>query len=63
MDDDDIKKTLVWSREPSKHSEPATECGSFLSNMNEWYTLDQHGKHSTTSLIRMALNNSCGRKW
>ena len=52
------------SREPSKRSELVTERGLFLSIMNEWYALDQHGKHNTTSLIRiwMALNNNCGRK-
>ena len=47
FDDDNIKKHhFVWSRDPSKCSEPATERGSFVSIMNEWYTLDQHGKHS-----------------
>ena len=46
-DDDNIKKhRFVWSRDPSKRSEPATEHGSFVSIMNEWYALDQHGKHS-----------------
>ena len=42
----------------------ATEHGSFVSIMNEWYTLDQHGKHSYPrgSIIRMALNNNCGLK-
>ena len=55
------KHRFVWSRDPSKRSEPATERGSFVSIMNEWYALDQHGKH-LASLISMALNNNCGLK-
>ena len=62
MDDYNIKKhQFVRSSDLSKRSVPATEHGSFVSK-HEWYALDQHGKHSSTSLIRMALNNNCGLK-
>ena len=36
IDDDNIKKhSFVWSHDPSKRSEPATERSSFVSIMNE----------------------------
>ena len=58
VDDDNIKNhCFVWTRDPSKRSEPATEHGSFMSIMNEWYALSQQG---TVSWIWMALNNNCG---
>jgi len=64
IDDENIKKhRFVWSRDPSKRSEPATERGSFVSVLNEWYALVvSTSTANTTNLIRMALNNNCGLK-